>query len=73
MTKEVFTEVIREVWIEGARIRVSQDEELSGVLVTNEGHKDSEDWFGSIRFTMTYDFAKALGEAIIAAAEEGKA
>jgi hypothetical protein len=67
-------EVVRRVYVEGERgiyLEVGPWPEVPGYLcITADGEKN-EEWFGKFTpYSMTPEFARALGEALIASANE---
>jgi len=70
-------EVVRRVYVEGERgvyVEVAPWSEVSGFVVLEAPGEKNKEWFGDRLFgtSMKPEFARALGEALIAAAEEAE-
>lgn len=68
------TDVIRRVWVENEdahlEIRPFPDAPDTALEITTASHAGSKSWFGDICITMSPEYAKELGKALIAAADE---
>lgn len=67
----ITTEISRKVYDdkEGVYIEVRPDQDTGDGIEVITSDAKSKEWFGAIRFSMEKGFAKALGQALIDAAE----
>jgi hypothetical protein len=68
----VTTELVRNVWHdkEGVAIQVGPDADGLNLVQVKTCDAKSEEFYGPIRFTMDADVARALGRALINAADD---
>lgn len=68
----VTTDVVRRVYLdeEGVYLEIGPGLDFPDVLEVRASDKKSIDWFGAVRFSVTDEFAIALGNALIDAAKE---
>lgn len=71
----VTTELVRNVWHdkEGVAIQVGPDADGLNLVLVKTYDKKSEEFYGPVRFTMDADVARALGRALINAADDADA
>lgn len=72
--KNPTTDVIHRVWVENENahleIRPFPDAPDTALEVTTSSHDGSKHWFGDVSITMSPAYARELGKALIAAANE---
>lgn len=70
----ITTEVVRNVWHdkEGCAISVGPDGDGLDMVRVRTLDTKSAEYFGKIDFALTFDIARALGQAIIDAAKEAE-
>lgn len=70
--KPVYTETIRRVYVEGENkcLSVGPWSEVPDYLALYAEGKENRDWFGNVNLSMTSEYARKLGQALIAAADE---
>jgi hypothetical protein len=71
----VTTELVRNVWHdkEGVAIQVGPDADGLNLVQVKTYDKKSEEFYGPVRFTMDASIARALGQALINAADDADA
>jgi hypothetical protein len=71
----VTTELVRNVWHdkEGVAIQVGPDADGLNLVQVKTYDKKSEEFYGPVRFTMDASIARALGRALINAADDADA
>lgn len=70
----VTTELVRNVWLdkEGVAIQVGPDADGLNLVLVKTYDKKSEEFYGPVRFTMDAVVARALGHALIGAADDAE-